>query len=122
MRRLVSCLLFFGLIGLGCTESTNQKNFEPRTLTPQPTSENHLPGQYIVTLQEGASSKVLTAVFNQYDIKSIKDLSSDRYLLTVGQDPGPEEIAKQAATSSDIVTVQPNYVYRAMPLVPENRE
>jgi hypothetical protein len=98
----------------GCTDSTNEKNLEPRTITTQPATENRVPGQYIVTLRKGGSSETLTEVFNKYGIKSIKDLSKDRYLITLKQDPGPESITKQAATSSVIEYVQPNYIYRTM--------
>jgi hypothetical protein len=99
----------------GCTDAANQKNVEPGILTPQPATENRLPGQYIVTLKEGVSPETLTKVFNKYGIKSTKDLSRGRYLVNLVQDPGPEAIAKQAATSSDIEEVQPNYIYRTMP-------
>jgi hypothetical protein len=98
----------------GCTDSANQKNLEPRTITTQPATENRAPGQYIVTLKKGASFKTLTEVFNQFGIQSIKDLSKNRYLITLQQDPGPEEMAKHAATSSEIEDVQPNYIYREM--------
>ena len=98
----------------GCTDSANQKNLEPRTITPQPATENRVPGQYIVTLKEGGSTETLNEVFDEYGIQSIKDLSKGRYLITLEKDPGPESITKQAATSSEIEHVQPNYIYRTM--------
>jgi hypothetical protein len=115
MRTLLSCLLLGSIALIGCTESTNQKNIEPRTLTPKPVSENQLPGQYIVILKEGANSEVLKQVFTQYGIKAIQDLSKDRYLIILEQDPGPETISRQAVSASDIEAVQPNYIYRALP-------
>ena len=116
MRRLLLGYLFLvAIVVAGCTDSANQKNVEPRILTPQPAAENRAPGQYIVTLKEGGNSETLTEVFKQYGIKSIKDLSRNRYLITLEQDPSPEAIAKQAATASDIEAVQPNYIYRTMP-------
>ena len=115
MRTLLSCLLLGSIALIGCTESTNQKNIEPRTLTPKPVSENQLPGQYIVTLKEGANSETLTSVFQQYGIKSIQDLSKGRYLIKLEQDPGQDTITKQAAASSKIEAVQPNYTYQAVP-------
>jgi len=116
VRILLGFIFLCGMIAAGCTDSANQKNVEPRILTPQPASENRMPGQYLVTLKEGASTETLTEVFNQYGIKSIKDLSRNRYLITLEQDPSPEAIAKQAATASDIIEdVQPNYIYRTMP-------
>ena len=120
IRILFSCIFLCGMAVAGCTDSTNQKNLEPRTITTQPATENRVPGQYLVTLKEGGSSETLTEVFNQYGIKSIKSLAKDRYLITLEQDPGPEEIAKQAATSSEIESAQPNYIYRTMQPAPEN--
>jgi hypothetical protein len=104
----------------GCTDAANQKNVEPRTLATQPATENRLPGQYIVTLKESGSSETLTEVFKQYGIKSIQDLSRGRYLITLEQDPGPEEMANQAATASDIEQVQPNFIYRTMPPIQDS--
>ena len=115
MRILLSCIFLSGISVVGCTESTNQKNIEPRTLSPQPVLENRLPGQYIITLKEGGNSETLTSVFQQYGIKAIQNVSRNRYLIILKQDPGPEIITKQAATSSEIEAVQPNYTYQATP-------
>ena len=108
-------MILCGLMAMGCSEPANQKSVEPRTLATQPVTENRLSGQYIVTLKEGTSAEILNEVFKQYGIKSIQDLSRGRYLITLEQDPGPEALANQAATVSDIEEVQPNYIYRTMP-------
>jgi len=114
-RLLFGYIFLVAIVVAGCTDSANQKNVEPRILTPQPASENRMPGQYLVTLKEGRSSETLIEVFKQYGIKSIQNLSNGRYLITLDQDPGPEAIAKQTANSSEIEDVQPNYIYRTMP-------
>jgi len=118
MGHLLLVYIFLcSMMVFGCTDSANQKNMEPRILSPQPAKENRLVGQYIVTLKESGSSETLTEVFQQYGIKSIQELSRGLYLIILEQDPGPEALAKQAATSSDIEDVQPNYIYRTMPLL-----
>jgi len=117
VRLLLGYLFLCGIAIAGCTDSANEINVEPRTLSPQPAQENRLPGQYLVTLKEGGSAETLTEVFKQYGIKSIQDLSRGRYLITLEQDPGPEALVKQALTASDIAAVQPNYIYRKMPLL-----
>ena len=114
-RLLLGYIFLVAIVVAGCTDSANQKNVEPRILTPQPASENRMPGQYLVTLKEGRSSETLIEVFKQYGIKSIQNLSNGRYLITLDQDPGPEAIAKQTENSSEIEDVQPNYIYRTMP-------
>ena len=114
IRLLLGYIFVSSIIAAGCTESANQKNVEPRIFTQQPASENRIPGQYIVTLKDGVSSETVTEVFNKYGIKSIQDLSRSRYLITLEQDPGVEEMSNQAASSSGIESAQPNYLYREM--------
>ena len=118
MRGLVCCLMLCSLTVVGCSEPVTQKYNESHNTSSHPTNENRLPGQYIVTLKEGASVDVLTQVFQPYGIKSMRDLSRGRYLIILQRDPGPEEITKQAATSSVIEAVQPNFVYQTMPSTP----
>jgi hypothetical protein len=120
LRILLGYIFLFSIAVTGCTDSANQKNMEERTLSPQPAMDNRVPGQYIVTLKKSGSSETLTRVFQQYGIKSIQDLSRGRYLITLEQDPGPEEMANQAATVSDIEEVQPNYIYRTMPPIQDS--
>jgi len=108
-------IILCGLMVVGCSDPANQKNVEPRTLATQPATENRVPGQYIVTLKAGASSEILTELFNQYGIKSIQNLARGQYLISLERDPGPEEIAKQASSVAEIEAVQPNYLYRTMP-------
>lgn len=114
MRTLLSCILLSSVAVVGCTEPANEQNAEPRVLSPHPTTENRLVGQYIITLKEGASVEIIKRVFQQYGIHSIQDLPKRRYLIILKEDPGPDDIAKQAATSADIESVHPNYLYRAM--------
>ena len=115
MRGLVCCLLLGSFSVVGCSEPVTQNNNESQNTSTYPTNENRLPGQYIVTLKEGANADVLKQVFQSYGIKSMRDLSRGRYLVILEQDPGPEEMTKQTANSSEIEDVQPNYIYRTMP-------
>jgi hypothetical protein len=101
-------------VAVSCSDSANQKSGESRTIKTRPATENRVPGQYIVTLKEGVGTELLQEVFAEFGIQSVKDLSSGRYLITLEKDPGPEVIIKQAATSSEIEHVQPNYIYRTM--------
>ena len=116
---LLGCLFLVSIGLVGCVDATNQKNLEPKAVPAQAATDNRVVGQYIVTMKEGRDSETLTEVFQQYGIKSIKDLSQGRYVITLEQDPGPEEISKQAASSSEIDHVQPNYIYRTMEPVQE---
>ena len=115
MRKLLGCLLLCSITAVSCTDTVNEKNESPQILSPQPTKENRLAGQYIITLKEGASSEALKQVFEQYDIKAIHALSRNRYLIILEQDPGPEVMTEKAAISAGIEAVQPNNVYQAMP-------
>ncbi len=115
IRLFFVCIFLCGIAVAGCSDSANQKNLEPIIITNEAATGNRVSGQYIVSLKKGVSTKTLTDVFNKFGIRSIKNLSNSRYLITLEQDPGPEIIAKQGATSSKIEYVQPNYIYRTMP-------
>lgn len=119
---LFGCIFLCSMVVVGCSDPANQKNSEARILTTDPAKENRMPGQYIVTLKEGASTETLTEVFHEYGIISIKELTESRYLIILEQDPGQKEITTQAATSLAIEHVQPNYFYRTMPLIQQDRQ
>ena len=110
---LLSMACLGGVLLAGCYESTNQENLEPKSITTQTQTENRVAGQYIVILKEGGSQATLVEVFKPYGIKSIRVLSKGRYIITLEQDPGPADISSTAATSEEIESVQPDYIYRA---------
>ena len=99
---------------MSCSDSANQENLEPRIITTQTTAENRVPGQYIITLKKGGRVETLHEVFAEFGVRSIQDLSRGRYLITLEKDPGLENISRQAVTSPNIESVQPNYIYRTM--------
>ena len=111
--KVLLCIIACTLVA-SCSDSANQKSEELRTIKTRPATENRVPGQYIVTLKEGISIELLQEVFAEFGVKSVKDISKGRYLITLEKDPGPEVITKQAATSSEIEYAQPNYIYRTM--------
>ncbi|NNF95607.1 MAG: hypothetical protein HKM94_01610 [Halobacteria archaeon] len=114
LRLLFIFFLLGSVLTTGCSEPANHKSQTTESIQMQPATGNRVPGQYIVTLKEGIGAEILQKVFAEFGIKSVKDLSKRRYLMTLEKDPGPESIIKQAATSSDIEHVQPNYIYRTM--------
>ncbi|MCG6887573.1 MAG: hypothetical protein LJE74_10215 [Proteobacteria bacterium] len=77
----------------------------------QPTANNRVPGEYLVTLTASGNPESLRSVFNAYGVKAIREFSKGRYLVVLEHDPGPEEIAERVAASTDIVRVQPNFIY-----------
>ena len=117
--KVLFCLVICAIV-VSCGDSANQKNLELRNTTIGPATENRVPGQYIIKLKEEGSTETLHKVFAEFGIKSIQDLSKDRYLITLEKDPGPEKMTRQAATSSNIEYVQPNYIYRTMQPVQES--
>ena len=99
----------------GCNEPANHKSQVTNSENAHATSGKRIPKQYIVTLKNAANDKILREAFSLCGIKSIKSLSKGRYLLILENDPGPEEVAKLAATIPDVHYIQPNYIYRKVP-------
>lgn len=122
LRLLFICFFLGSVLTTGCSEPANHKSQSTESMQMQPANGNRMPGQYIVTLKAETDTEILYDVFAAYGVKSIKDLSKGRYLITLDKDPGPEEITKEASTISDIKHVQPNYIYRTMPLLQDNSQ
>jgi len=106
-------VLFLLLAGItsACTEPSNNQKSDQPVVNIQPTANNRVPGEYLVTLTASGNPESLRSVFNAYGVKAIREFSKGRYLVVLEHDPGPEEIAERVAASTDIVRVQPNFIY-----------
>lgn len=74
-----------------------------------------VPGQYLVTLAQGAEVAAISAVYGQLGVKQIQPVVADVYLLTLRDDPGPETMETLGKRDARIKAVQPNFVYRIQP-------
>jgi hypothetical protein len=103
--------LLLAVITSACTEPSNNQKSDQPVVNIQPTANNRVPGEYLVTLTASGNPESLRSVFNAYGVKAIREFSKGRYLVVLEHDPGPEEIAERVAASTDIVRVQPNFIY-----------
>ncbi len=75
-------------------------------------------GEYLVTLDAGASATQIAQAYGGLGIQRIQDLGGGSYLLVVAQDPGPAQMEEIRARNPRIKAIQPNFVYRAFPGAP----
>ncbi len=110
---IVSSALFLTFLGLtaGCSNSHTETYTKDRELIRE-SNQNRVPGEYIVTVREGADVSAAQALFSEFDIREVRDLGGRRLLLKLGKDPGPETVQRKAAGSEKIQAVQPNFIYR----------
>ena len=96
--------------GIACSNSSNSPPQEPAKIFSQQT---RVPGEYLVTLAPGADAKAIDEQYGRFHVKRTQSLGRNIYLVTLGEDPGPNQIQELAARSVQIKTVQPNFTYRA---------
>ena len=95
--------------GTACGSSPVGPQAAPAAATSQPA---RVPGEYLVTLTVSADAKVIRDVYGRFGIKSVQELGSNVFLVTLVEDPGPEAMVKLRAENLRIKSVEPNFVYR----------
>ena len=75
--------------------------------------QTRVPGEYLVTLAPGGDPKAIAEQYGRFQIKRTQSLGRDVYLVTLAEDPGPEEVKELGALNVHIKAVQPNFTYRA---------
>ena len=107
------CFILFSAVVLfsGCKEVQNNNNdTENQTLNNLVKIKKNS-SEYIIVLKEG--SKITDALnsLNAYDIRLIKDLKQDRYLVELKKNPGIERLKNDIIDSEYIKHIQPNFIY-----------
>lgn len=111
MRRLVAWALAsaVAVAGYACGSSPVSPQTAPAAAASQPA---RVPGEYLVTLTVPPDARVIRDVYGRFGIKSIQELGSNVFLVTLVEDPGPETMVKLRAEHLRIKSVEPNFVYR----------
>ena len=105
-------LLFGGVVLFsGCKEVENNSRYTENQRLNNPVKINKNSSEYIIVLKEG--SKITDALnsLNAYDIRLIKDLKQDRYLVELKKNPGIERLKNDIIGSEYIKHIQPNFIY-----------
>ena len=74
--------------------------------------QTRVPGEYLITLAEGADGKVIADLYGRFGIKGTKDLGRNIFLVTLAEDPGPARMEELRTQNAHVKAVQPNFVYR----------
>ena len=67
--------------------------------------------EYIIVLNENVSIADALNNLQDYEVKVIRDLNKNRYLIGLVKDPGIEKLTKEVEKSEHIKRIQPNYSY-----------
>ena len=111
MLRLIAWTLALAVAAAGyaCGSSPGNAQGAPAAAASR---EARVPGEYLVTLTVSADARAIRDVYGRFGIKSIQELGSNVFLVTLVEDPGPETMAKLRAENLRIKSVEPNFVYR----------
>ncbi len=109
-RRIGLVLAMAGLVaGTACSQT-------PRDSAPTPmdssSRQTRMPGEYLVTLADGADVKAIADLYGRFGIKGTQGLGRNIFLVTLTQDPGPAKMEELRGQNAQIKAVQPNFVYR----------
>ena len=96
------------MVSACCHTPCNPETAHKNALSQQ----TRVPGDYLVTLAEGADVKVITDLYGRFGIKSMKDLGRNIFLVTLTEDPGPSKMEELRGQNAHVTAVQPNFVYR----------
>jgi hypothetical protein len=95
--------------GYACGNSPGNPQAAPAVGLAQQT---RVAGEYLVTLAAPADVKAIADLYGRFGIKGIKELGPNVFLVTLTEDPGPEEMEKLRAGNPHLKAVEPNFVYR----------
>ena len=111
-RRVALLLTAAGIIvaGSACSQTPADPAAVPRDF---PSRQTRVPGEYLVTLAEGADAKAIADLYGRFGIKATRDLGNNLFLVTLGEDPGPDKLEELRSRSAQVKAVQPNFIYRA---------
>jgi hypothetical protein len=116
MHRFLAVAVAFGALGAGCCSPaaagpSPASGNAPVSGTPAAASQRVL-GEYLVTLAPGADVKAIQDVYGSLGVKRVQDLGRGVFLVTVGEDPGPQRMEELRAKDARLQAVQPNFRYR----------
>ncbi len=112
-RGLLGILVFATLI---CVPACAQvPSFSHAGATRAPIGRTRVAGEYLVTLSPHANPAVLVNLYSRYAMRRIDKLGTDRFLMVLGKDPGPQKIETLGTREPQIKSVQPNFRYWATP-------
>jgi hypothetical protein len=109
-RRLI---LAIAMVGASTGHAWGRSPGDPNTESGgAPSQPARVPGEYIVTLATPGEVKAIADLYGRFGIRSIKQLGSSVFLVTLSEDPGPATMETLRRENAHIKAVEPNFVYR----------
>ena len=72
-----------------------------------------VPGEYLVTLVDGADVKAIADLYGRFGIKATRSFGRNVFLVTLTEDPGPARMEELREQNAQVGAVQPNFLYRS---------
>ena len=111
MRRLIAFAM--AVAGAAAGYACGNSPGNPQAVAAGALSQQtRVPGEYLVTLAARAEVKAIADLYGRFGIKNLKDLGNNVFLVTLTDDPGPEEMEKLRGGNALIKAIEPNFVYR----------
>ena len=95
--------------GAACSETLS----DPPAPRDFPSRQTRVPGEYLVTLAEGAEVKAIADLYGRFGIKQTRRVGENLFLLNLTEDPGPAKVEELRSQNAQIKAVQPNFIYRS---------
>lgn len=113
------CLVAFGVVVIsGCSDSSyhDEKVTQPDVVFSTSNEESNSNeesklNEYIIVLAENVSIEKAISSFQKYQVQVIRDLNRGRYLISLKNDPGIEQLKEAVEDSALIKQIQINFSY-----------
>ena len=112
LKLITTCLLLITFSITGCANTNGPNAGEKSGPITMQNEGKRVPNEYLVKLTENASEDDLRVVFAELGVQAIRDLTKNRFLITLEKDPGPDAVKSLGAASPFVELVQPNYIYQ----------
>lgn len=112
---LFNCILVCGLFFISaCTENNyNSSHVTNQSLDISVQIKKVKVAEYIIVLKEGINITTALSRLKIYDTHLVKDLKRGRYLISLKNNPGIEQLQKDITGSEYIKFIQPNFRYKS---------
>jgi hypothetical protein len=115
MSKCREIILAFVLISSLTSCGSDSSNHQSLILDHDAKSENQQRtalSEYIIVLKSGSDIKSAIKELEEYEVRIIRDLKREQYLIEIKNDPGLEQLKSDVTRSSHINFIQPNYTYK----------
>ena len=96
-----------------CAEDKSKRmNVEYQTENPQKTQTKKKLTEYIIVLNKAAKLDTAIGSLKKYGVQVVRNMKKNRFVISLNNDPGIEQLQKDILNSADIKHIQPNFIYK----------